>query len=265
MPADRAALEAERAFLLRSLDDLDAERAAGNVDDGTYETLHADYTARAAAVIRALESGAAPRLPSAPSRPRWAGAAVAAGVVAFALASAFFLARAVGTREPGATATGNDEVAGDRIATLRAAAEARPDDYSARIALARALVASDRVAALQEYDAAAALDPTQPEPVAYGGWIIGLAARGAPAADRDLLVSRALARLDAAVRLDPEYPDAYVFRALVRTDAGDAAAAVPDFQHFLRLAPSDHPLRATVQDALARALELSQTPTTGGP
>ena len=47
---DREALEAERDFLLRSLDDLEAERAAGNVDDDTYRTLHDDYTARAAAV-----------------------------------------------------------------------------------------------------------------------------------------------------------------------------------------------------------------------
>ena len=45
-------LEAERDFLLRSLDDLEAERDAGNIDDDTYRTLHDDYTARAAAVIR---------------------------------------------------------------------------------------------------------------------------------------------------------------------------------------------------------------------
>ena len=54
---DRDALEAERDFLLRSIDDLEAERAAGNVDDGTYRELHDDYTARAAAVIRSLDAG----------------------------------------------------------------------------------------------------------------------------------------------------------------------------------------------------------------
>ena len=52
---DREALEEERSFLLRSLADLDAERADGNVDDGTYERLHADYTARAARVIHQLD------------------------------------------------------------------------------------------------------------------------------------------------------------------------------------------------------------------
>ena len=49
-------LEAERDFLLRSLDDLDAERDAGNIDDATYQSLHDDYTARAASVIRSLDN-----------------------------------------------------------------------------------------------------------------------------------------------------------------------------------------------------------------
>ena len=51
---ERAALEEERDFLLASLDDLERERAAGDVDDHDYRTLRADYTARAAAVLRAL-------------------------------------------------------------------------------------------------------------------------------------------------------------------------------------------------------------------
>jgi hypothetical protein len=33
-------LEAEREFLLRSLDDLESEREAGNIDDETYRSLH---------------------------------------------------------------------------------------------------------------------------------------------------------------------------------------------------------------------------------
>ena len=52
---DREVLEEERHFLLRSLDDLDAERAEGNIDDETYARLHADYTARAARVIHRLD------------------------------------------------------------------------------------------------------------------------------------------------------------------------------------------------------------------
>ena len=42
----------EREHLLRSLDDLDRERAAGDLDELDYETLRADYTARFAAILR---------------------------------------------------------------------------------------------------------------------------------------------------------------------------------------------------------------------
>ena len=49
-----SALEEERDFLLRSLDDLEREREAGDLDDADYATLKDDYTARAAGVLRAL-------------------------------------------------------------------------------------------------------------------------------------------------------------------------------------------------------------------
>ena len=53
-------LAAEEEFLLRSIDDLEAELAAGGIDAATYRTLHDDYTARAAAVIRARQGRADP-------------------------------------------------------------------------------------------------------------------------------------------------------------------------------------------------------------
>jgi len=65
---ERERLEAERDFLLRSLDDLEGERAAGGIDDESYSRLHDDYTARAAAAIRALRDGVDARPVAAPSR-----------------------------------------------------------------------------------------------------------------------------------------------------------------------------------------------------
>ena len=56
MSIDPALLE-ERDFLLGSLDDLEAEYAAGDLDDADYESLKADYTTRAARVLRAIEAG----------------------------------------------------------------------------------------------------------------------------------------------------------------------------------------------------------------
>ena len=50
-------LEDERDFLMQSLDDLELERESGGIDDESYHELHDDYTARAAAMIRALRDG----------------------------------------------------------------------------------------------------------------------------------------------------------------------------------------------------------------
>ena len=56
LPAGRrTALEEERDLLLRSLDDLDAEHAAGDLDDHDYEALRDSYTQRAAEVLRQLD------------------------------------------------------------------------------------------------------------------------------------------------------------------------------------------------------------------
>lgn len=262
---DRDALAAERDFLLRSLDDLEAEYAAGNIDEDTYRLLHDDYTARAAAAIRALDGGAGrdgpgPLDPPRPRAPWWARLAAVAVVAAFALGGALALTRAVGTRAPGGTITGNSQAAaGDDLDALRGAAEAAPDDYRARISYARALLGEDPPEALAQYDAARRIDPSQPEPPTYIGWITALAARGSEAGpQREALVEEALGWFDRALALDDGYEDAYVFRGLVRLDVlGDPAAAVGDLQRFLALAPSDHPMRAAVLGALERAVAAS--------
>src|ERR1700682_4779411 len=92
---ERAHLESEREFLLKSLDDLEAEHAAGNIDDESYQGLHDDYTARAAATIRALRDGVDAR-PAAAPLPRNRRILVGAGVVAFAVLAAVGLAAALG-------------------------------------------------------------------------------------------------------------------------------------------------------------------------
>ena len=54
--ASQLALEEERDFLLGSIDDLEAEHAAGDLNDHDYETLCDTYTARAADVLRRLSA-----------------------------------------------------------------------------------------------------------------------------------------------------------------------------------------------------------------
>jgi cytochrome c-type biogenesis protein CcmH/NrfG len=256
---DRSALETERDFLLRSLDDLDNERRAGNIDDGTYERLHADYTARAAAVLRKLRDGLDVDVPSAAparGRRRWL-APVAIGLVA--VVAALLLAQSVHDRSDGASITGNDlgaQSTKDRKAALEQAVKDHPDDYDAHIALARFLLNNDLRNALVEYDEAATLEPKEPEPLAYSGWINALAAGNIPTGekDRDLLVQRAYDRFDRAIEIAPKYADTFVFRGITSMQLmSDPQRAIPDFQRFLQLAPQDHPQRDMVLSALAQA------------
>jgi cytochrome c-type biogenesis protein CcmH/NrfG len=243
----------ERDFLLRSLDDLDREHSAGNVDDDTYARLHADYTARAAIALRSMREGADDR-----DEPDGDGAPagrhrllVIGGLVVFAVVVAVSLAFALGARLPGNTVTGrqvnsNGVTNAERERRLEAATKARPRDAQAQLALARfRLGRQDLVGALTAYQAAAALAPTDAEPFAYSGWIIRL--QGYP--------DQALQLLDKAVQVDGTYPDAHFFRGFVLLrDKKDPEAAIPDFQQYLVSSP-DSPLADQVRSLLAEAVE----------
>jgi cytochrome c-type biogenesis protein CcmH/NrfG len=242
----RESLEAERDFLLRSLDDLDATRAAGDIDDATYDRLHADYTARAAAVLRVLRDGVDARPePKPPSNHR--RVAAIAGIVAFAVAASVALAAGLGARLPGQSATGNSPARSEsQGAALRAAVNRSPGDPQAHLTYARYLIGTrDFAGALKEYDTTARLDPKNAESRAYSGWIVYLAG----------LPDEAMKRLDAAVVADPAYPDARFFRGMVlMRGKNDACRAVPEFQRYLAVA-NQSPMGPQVNQELQAALK----------
>jgi cytochrome c-type biogenesis protein CcmH/NrfG len=261
-PDRRDALEAEREFLLRSLEDLEAERAAGEIDAQHYQALRDDYTARAAAVLRALEEHVEPVAPPAPAPPasRRRRMVVVLAVVAFAAVSGIALARGMGERLPGGTVTGNQVAAeGKEDASAegeeleRRVAE-HPDDPEAHLARARFLLgANDVVEAVKEFDATTRLDPNRAEAWAYSGWVFYLASRADAESQADL-INRALERLDRALQVDEDYPDARFFKGMVLfRGKGDAAAAVPEFEHFLAVLPPDSPVAAQVKPVLEEA------------
>jgi cytochrome c-type biogenesis protein CcmH/NrfG len=248
---DRDALEEERHFLLRSLDDLDAEHAEGNVDDDTYARLHADYTARAARVIHQLDGEPVADVTEAPPVSRRRRVLTVAGIVAFAVVAGIALAYGLGARLPGQTITGNQAAdaqasAAEQLARLRAQVRAAPDDVAGRLALAQTLMGRQRGAeALTQFQAAAKLDPTNPEPFAYSGWLIRLSGYPDPG----------LTLLDKAISLDPKYPDARFFKGVILfRDKKQPDAAIPEFQQYLVAAP-DSPLAPQVRRLLAEAVE----------
>jgi len=259
---DREALEAERDFLLRSLDDLEDERAAGNVDDGTYETLHDDYTARAAAVIRSLEAGTDLTPPDPPGASKVVRGLTVGGIIVFALVAAILLTHAIGQRRAGQTITGNGQLANRSTTTpdpgpaLAAAARAQPNSYAAHIAYARYLLPKNRLPdAIHEFGAAARLDPSQPEPPTYAGWAGALLAQQVqdPQTRRPLLEA-SLERINEVIKTHPQYPDAYALKGVILSNMqGDPKHAIPAFQQFLLLTDQSNPIRSQVLAALAQA------------
>lgn len=252
----RLRLEQERDFLLTSLDDLERERDRGAIDDATYERLHDDYTARAAAVIRSLAAGPAEPLRG-PRSSTTRRVLTAVGVAAFAGVCAVALAAALGARLPGQTSSGNvaaptggsggsagaGQVSVDqRIQRLRDAIAANPDDAGSRLLLARFLEArGDVPGAIEQYDAVLARQPANVEALAQTGRLLYLTAQAAvktePAAVESL-VTRARALLDAAVAADSQSADARFFRAIVlANEYGDFPAAQNDLQRYLIFAP----------------------------
>ncbi|MFP5326834.1 MAG: tetratricopeptide repeat protein [Acidimicrobiia bacterium] len=260
-PPTVAALEAERDFLLRSIADLDAERAAGELADDLHSDLRDSYTVQAAAVLRALRQlessydGETASDQATPTRSRRV-VTVAAVVPLLIAVGGVLLGRSLDTRQPGETLTGNaqSDVGTDMgLDDLASAARQRPDDPDAQLAYAFALLEQgNAVDALQAFDAAARLDPSNAEPQAYAGWLVSLAG----------LTDDALARLDAAVATDPDYADAHFFRGMtLLRGRGDTPGALAELREYVRLAPPG-PERAEVEAVIAELEQRPETTTT---
>lgn len=230
---DRDELEEERDFLLGSLQDLEREHDAGELSERDFQALHADYTARAAVVLRALESGR--------SRPARSGSnaaptvktrrplIVTLGVVLLVAAvAAGAVATFSSTREPGAPLTGS-----------------LPETPSGRMQQALQLESEGKAAeALKIYDELIKADPRNIGALAYRGWLLKRAG----------LPDQAMASLDQAIAVDPRFPDAHFFRGMVLyDDRKDPAGAVTEFRLFL----SNNPPREMiplVESVLRRAM-----------
>ena len=198
-PDRLAALEEERDHLLASIEDLEREYAAGDLDDTDYRTLKDDYTARAAEVLRAIdeqrELAARARPPRRPGRT----AAITAVVLLLAVGAGVLVARSAGQRG-GGTLTGNGGTLREELANCQPLAFQEPakgaDCYQEIL---------DR-------------SPDNVEALTYQGWAWIRAGE----------VERGGRNLERVVQLQPDYPDARVFRAVVAERAAEAAAARGD-------------------------------------
>ncbi len=187
----------QRDFLLRSLDDLEAEYTAGDLDDADYRSLKADYTRRAAAAIRAEEKGEPPRREIASPSTRMAAWAI--GVVILAVSAGLLLGRFSGSRDIGGSVTG------DIRETVR------EQLFDAQ----QAFGSGDLDGAIEIYDDILEQQPSNAEALAYKGWFTNIGG--------DADAGRAL--VEDAIAFEPEYPDARVFGASLALEVGDADTA----------------------------------------
>jgi tetratricopeptide (TPR) repeat protein len=211
-------------FLQRSIDDLDAEHAAGDLSDEDHADLKARYTA-------ALGRESVPT-PGTEPHPRHGrkgrGVAVVVAVLVVAGLAGGLVAQMSGERVAGTPSSGSiDEGSNDKLAR------------------AQQLVQQGRVLdAVKQYDAVLRADPKNPVALAQRGWVIRNAG----------LVDDGLTYIDRAIAADPNYPEAHFFRAMILwRDKGDPAAGVAEFRIFLASTSSSEDA-AQVQPLLDQAL-----------
>jgi tetratricopeptide (TPR) repeat protein len=239
-PDSRAGLEDQRDFLLRSLEDLEREHDAGDVDEHDYASLKDDYTARAAGVLRQLEAGAP--LPST-ARPRPVGrrlAAVAA-VVVFAGVAGLLVAQASGRRDAGDFSSGD----------IRRSVTEQLNEAG------RLLSDGDAAGAVELYDQVLEDQPANAEALTYRGWAL-YQFLGEPEEGLTSLIDGATA--------DRAYPDAAAFLAIVFARSGLVQQAANELDRLEALDPPPAMLELTaglreqIDAALATTSTTSTTP-----
>ncbi|MDQ6696089.1 MAG: tetratricopeptide repeat protein [Actinomycetota bacterium] len=224
-PDALAALEEQRDFLLGSLDDLEREHDAGDIDEHDYQTLRDDYTVRAAEVLRAIDQRRQAFADA--RRPRSTGriVAVVAAVLVFAVVAGLLVANALGGRAPDQALTGGIRQTPSQDAK-RCIDQIRPG--------------SDPRPALHCFQKVLQRDPQNAVALAYQGWTLNLTVMATsnlqPSAAKQFRTdaARFVAR---AVKSDPTYSDALAFAAIISFQQGRFA----DAQKALRAFDRSHP------------------------
>ncbi len=231
---ERASLEDQRDFLLRSLEDLEREHEVGDVDDVDHTALKDDYTARAAAVLRALEQDGPRRRPRR-SRPGGRRLATALAVLAIAGVAGLLVAQASGRRDAGELGSGD----------VRQSVTEKLNEAGRRFADGEAN------AAIALYDEVLEAQPANAEALAYKGWALYTLVGGAEA------TSAALDSLLEAATADPDYPDAHAYLAVLLFQGGLVEQADRELDRLDALDPPadivelTSTLRAQIDAALA--------------
>ena len=190
----------DRDFLFSSLEDLEREYAAGDLDDADYEALKSSYVKRLADVLRGTEiiEDIAENTDIVPTRNRKKIVLSIAAVLFVAVGLGVLVARQSGQRLPGQTLSGGT-----------------PNSTAGLLAQARQLNFSDPIAAIKIYSEVLKTRPDEVEALTYRSWLLALTAREASDDIRTAAVQAAIVGLGRATLIDPDYPDAHCFLGIV--------------------------------------------------
>ena len=222
----------DRDFLLRSLLDLERERAAGDIDEADYLDLKARYEAKLNAA-----SVSDVRVEDTQRRHR-TGRTIAGVVVvaAIGIGGGLAVARWSGSREPGEQLSGRD------ISTT-----------AERLADAAELAGQgDVLEALKVYDEVLAENPEDVAALTYKGWLL----RNVGTASKEPeLTERGIALIEQATQIDPDYAEAWFFRGIIFLRDEDEPDKAVD---ALRLALAGDPIPEIESAARELLAEIAQ-------
>lgn len=243
-PDGLAALEEQRSFLDRSLDDLDREHDAGDLDDHDHAELRDAYTVRRAAVADAIEHRQS--LFESARRPRRPGriVAVVAVVALVAVGAGLLVARASGERQTGQTGSGVDAAGqGPTAQAERCLGQFRTGEPNTVVACFEKVLKDD---------------PTNPTALTYKGWVLWNYGTGSPAGQE--LVTLGKASLARAVRVAPTAPDPHVFLAIIAKDEGRADDAKAELSTLDRLGGAPAGMKPLVDQLRQEVTALPPSP-----
>lgn len=260
-----AGLEEQRSFLLRSLDDLDREHEAGDLDDADYQTLRSDYTVRAAAVLRSI-SEHKELLEVPPPTHRGTRRFLAAVAVVIVAVVAGLVVASFSGGESSKSATGGmdlqpskelDKCMTKMQQTFRPAAQGKVNSSIATDAIETIKCFTDRIES----------HPDDAVAFTYRGWTLTLLARQlsglVPESDVAGFVQKSRSDFATALKLAPRYPDALTYSAINALWSGDTAGASAKLAEIDKLQlPANSPILIQINQMLRPALTAAQSSTT---
>lgn len=215
----RLDLEARRQVLLTALHELEADRP--KLEEAVYLSRREALLAEAAAVLRALDEGPAPRAQATPRPTTGArGLAYGVGAVLFLALAGLVLQQSVKPRDDGGGAGMGAAVGPEvRLAELQAQLSANPQDLDALNALTRLALETQQLdLAMQTLDRARAIDPEHPAVLTHFGALLIFIGRDQQAEEQ----------LRAALARQPGFGEARLWLMVVLANRGELEQATAE-------------------------------------